>query len=57
MLNIHFTQLDLVILRDTFLVLMVTEGIVKPVAIRIMGFLLHRLDRVIGVVPDWLYRK
>jgi hypothetical protein len=48
---------DLHIAFDAFLALCAMEGIVKPVAIYATGLVLKVVDRYIGVVPDWLYRR
>lgn len=45
------------IMLDTFLVLCAMEGIAKPLAIRATGLVLKLVDRYVGVVPDWLYRR
>lgn len=38
----------------TFIALMVTEALVKPVATRIGKWLLHSLDHKLKFIPDWL---
>lgn len=45
------------IMLDTFLALCAMEGVIKPIAIRTTGLALKLVDRYVGVVPDWLYRK
>lgn len=45
------------IILDAFLALCAMEGVVKPMAIRATGLALKLVDRYVGVVPDWLYRK
>jgi len=38
----------------TFVALMVTEALVKPLATRTGKWLLHKLDHVIPAIPNWL---
>lgn len=38
----------------TFLALMLTEALVKPIASRLGKWLLHRLDHLLPAIPDWL---
>ena len=38
----------------TFAALMVMEALVKPIATRTGKWLLHKLDHVFPVIPDWL---
>jgi hypothetical protein len=49
-------QFDLRIMVDTFVVLMATEVLAKPIAIRIGRAVLRWADRHVEWVPDWLYR-
>ena len=53
----HISPIDIIVMRDTFIVLMLTEGLVKPVAIRVMQLVLKRLDGIIRVIPDWLHER
>jgi len=49
-------KFDLRIMADTFMVLMATEVLAKPIAIRVGRAALRWADRRLQWVPDWLYR-
>lgn len=48
-------MLDLRIAVDALVVLVVTESVLKPVAIYMGKGILRWLDRRYGIIPDWLH--
>lgn len=46
---------DLEISLSAFLGVMVAEALVKPIALHLGRWLLRKLDRYVGVIPDWLH--
>ena len=38
----------------TFVALMLSEALVKPIATRTGKWLLHKLDHIFPAIPDWL---
>lgn len=48
---------DLRIALDVFITLVFMETVAKPVAVRLGRFILFRVDRIIKIIPDWLYKR
>lgn len=46
---------DLEVAVCAFLGVMAGEALVKPIALHVGRWIIRRLDRYVGVIPDWLH--